>query len=169
MGFFLSCLFFSPVSATSIFALFSLFFTFRFFYLDVSLNATTFPPLSFPVHENHEKNGNREILQPIFSVFGLSLFRRRDKSFQRAKLCKLFMERQIRRRFSLVRMETAIRERVTPMFFSSLIEKGARGSIFVPLLCFSSFFIILFLSFPIFIYRIIFLITSCPFLGVAFF
>jgi len=71
----------------------------------------------------------------------VSLFRRWDKSFQRAKLCKLFMERQIRRRFSFVRMETAIR--VTPIAVFFLHRK--RGALVQFLFPFCvSFFIILF-------------------------
>lgn len=48
------------------------------------------------------------------------------------------MERQIRRRFSYVRMETAIR--VTPVAVFFFHRKRCVRSIFLPLLCFSSSF-----------------------------
>lgn len=109
--------------------------------------------LPFPFQpQNHEEKGDRETrFCSRFSLCLVSLFRRRDRSFQRAKLCKLFMERQIRRRFSYVRMETAIR--VTPVAVFSSIEKRCVRLIFVPLLC---FFLLLLFSFLFLLFNNIF-------------
>lgn len=140
MVFFYYTYFFSLVSSTlMVFAFFSLFSTFCFFYLDVSLNAPTFPPLSFP----SPKITRRKETERFYSRFSLclvSFFRRWDKSFQRAKLCKLFMERQIRRRFSFVRMETAIR--VTPIAVFFLHRKSGALVQFLFPSCVSLFIIL---------------------------